>query len=344
MLILEMREGKIIAQKHFTIHLPFEMDKSEILSSFIQQYYSQKERIVNKIITKELLSDEKLLNDWLGFKGKNEKQEKTIIRPRNQEEKELMNLANENAEMKLQSKVKIAQIKEKKADELLEQLAKTLELEKKPVRIEGYDISTLQGTNTVASCVVFEKAKPKKSDYRRFSIRTIDYQDDFASIREVIKRRFTGSLVKEQKPDLILIDGGAGQVSSAATILRELEIDIPLIGLAKEFEEIYFSDKRKPLRLEKRAKTLQLLQQIRDEAHRFAITYHRTKRAKKMLNSSLEKIPGLGKKKIELLFKRFLTIKSIREATIEELIKVKGINTELALKIIDYFKSEETTY
>jgi excinuclease ABC subunit C len=208
-----------------------------------------------------------------------------------------------------------------------------LDLPEPPLRIEAYDISTLQGTNTVASMVVLEDGIPKRSDYRRFKIRSIQGQDDFAAMEETVRRRFQAYLAEKRRsaaelgkfsypPSLVLIDGGAGQLGRAVKVLDELDLDIPVIGLAKRMEEVYLPGRPEPIRIPRDAEALYLLQQVRDEAHRFAITYHRQLRSKSMVDSILDEVPGIGPKRKKDLLKRFGSLKKIRELDTESLAEV----------------------
>jgi excinuclease ABC subunit C len=208
-----------------------------------------------------------------------------------------------------------------------------LDLPEPPLRIEAFDISTLQGTNTVAGMVVLEDGLPKRSDYRRFKIRTVAGQDDFASMEEVLRRRFEAYLRERRRPiaeqgkfsyppSLVLIDGGAGQLGRAVRVLDRLGLDIPVLGLAKQMEEIYLPDHPEPLRIPRDAEALYLLQQVRDEAHRFAITYHRTLRSKRMVDSMLDEVRGLGPTRKKALLRQFGSLKRIREAEQSDLAEV----------------------
>ena len=212
----------------------------------------------------------------------------------------------------------------------LRSLQEVLGLETAPLRIEAYDISTLQGTNTVASMVVMEDAVPKRGEYRRFKIRTVDGQDDFASMEETLRRRFTAYVREIRKPleeqgrfsyppSLILIDGGPGQLGRAEKVLAELDLDIPAIGLAKRMEEVYLPGQPDPIRIPRDEEALYLLQQIRDEAHRFAVTYHRQLRSKTMVDSILDEVPGVGPGRKKALVGEFGSVKKMREASVEEL-------------------------
>jgi excinuclease ABC subunit C len=215
----------------------------------------------------------------------------------------------------------------------LRSLQEVLGLEQAPLRIEAYDISTLQGTNTVASMVVMEDALPKPNQYRRFKIRTVDGQDDFASMEETLRRRFTAYLREIRKPleeqgrfsyppSLILIDGGPGQLGRAEKVLDELDLDIPAIGLAKRMEEVYLPGQPDPIRIPRDAEALYLLQQIRDEAHRFAITYHRSLRSKSMVDSILDEVAGVGPGRKKALIGKYGSVKKMRDASVEELAEV----------------------
>jgi len=340
--ILSMREGRIIDHNHFILDIPLDFEDTEILCSFIKIHYSQSSFMPSKVLIPFEIQDRMIINNWLREKRKMEGVNEVIIEPQNEEHNNLLNLAKENAEVKLESFLKAEEIKYQKNKTTLEELKQVLKLSKMPFRIEGYDISTIQGSNSVASCIVFENSRPKKSSYRKFIIKTVDGQDDFASMKEVIRRRFTGKLAsKDPLPDLILIDGGLGQVNSAKSVLDEINLNIPLIGLAKVLEEIYFPGNSNSIILDERSEGLKLLQNIRDEAHRFAISFHRKKRSKNMLELSLEKIPGLGPKKIKNLLDHFDTIDEIKNASIEKLIKCEGINRKVALEIYNFYKNSK---
>lgn len=339
--LLSMRGGRITEQKNFIFKLPLEILSEEIVTTFVKQYYSHTDYIPNKIITSMELLDEKAIDSWLHSKQKKESFKSIIIRPNNEEQRGLLKLASDNASEKLHSALKIHEMKAQKITRSLKELKDVLSLENIPNRIEGYDISTIQGTNTVASCVVFEQGLPKKESYRKFIIKSLDKQDDFSAMKEVIHRRFTGSLSKKDPfPDLILIDGGIGQVNSAHEELDKADIEIQLIGITKEFEELHKPGKREPIILNERSEALKLLQRIRDESHRFAISFHKQKRSKKMLESSLEKIPNLGVKRTKNLLEYFETIESIKRANISELIRVNGINRKIAENIYNFYRKD----
>ena len=215
----------------------------------------------------------------------------------------------------------------------LRSLQEHLGMEEAPLRIECYDISTIQGTDTVASMVVFEDGLPKKSDYRRFKIKTLSGQDDFAAMEEVLRRRFAAYRadldrpVEERgkfsyPPSLIVIDGGAGQLGRAVGVLEDFDLDIPVVGLAKRLEEVYFPDRGEPLLIPRGEEALYLLQGVRDEAHRFAVTYHRKLRSKRMVDSVLDSVPGVGPARKQQLLRRFGSLKRLRSATFEEVAEI----------------------
>jgi len=340
--ILAVRQGRIIEQKHFVMDLPYDLNEDEILTSFIKQYYSKTDFIPRKILTKIEIEDEITVNNWLRDKQKLEKIGTIFVRPKTREQKAFIELAYSNAKINYHTITKVQEMRENKISEALQELKDVLDLKVEPKRIEGYDISTLLGTDTVGSCVVFENGLPKKKDYRKFIIKTVEGQDDYASMREIIKRRFTGSLAKKNpNPDLILIDGGPGQISSVLTILAEISLSIPIIGLSKEFEEIHFTDDRNSVILDEKSDALKVLQRVRDEAHRFAVSFHRQRRTKKMIKSSLEEIPNLGEKRIKMLIEHFGSIENIKNANVDDLIKVKGISQKLALEIFEYYSKNE---
>ncbi len=343
--ILAMRQGRITEQKHFVMDLPYDLSEDKILTSFIKQYYSKTDFIPRRILTKIEIEDEITINNWLRDKQRLEEIGTILARPKTREQMAFIELAYSNAKINYHTITKVQEMRENKISEALQELKDVLDLKEKPKRIEGYDVSTLLGTDTVGSCVVFENGLPKKRDYRKFIIKTVEGQDDYASMQEIIKRRFTGSLAKKNpNPDLILIDGGPGQISSVLTVLAEISLNIPIIGLSKEFEEIHFTDDRNSIILDEKSDALKVLQRVRDEAHRFAVSFHRQRRTKKMIKSSLEEIPNFGEKRIKMLIEHFGSIKNIKNASVDDLVKVKGISKKLALEIFEYYSKNVFTF
>ena len=210
-----------------------------------------------------------------------------------------------------------------------------------PRKIECFDISNIQGTDIVASLIVFADGKPKKSEYRKFKIRSVDGPNDFASLQEVVERRYTRLLLEnETLPDLIMVDGGKGQLSSAVEVLNRLGLKaIPILGLAKRLEEVFLPDQNEPLLLPRTSSGLRLMQQIRNEAHRFAITFHRTLRKKRILQTELDLIKGVGKKRATALLETFGSVQGVRFATEEQLAEIVG--DDIANRIKTYFGKEE---
>jgi excinuclease ABC subunit C len=219
------------------------------------------------------------------------------------------------------------------------QMKKDLRLNEEPRHIECFDNSNIQGTNPVAACVVFKNGKPRKKEYRKFNIKTVEGPDDYASMEEVVFRRYKRMLDEKQPlPQLIIIDGGKGQLSSSLKSLEKLDLrgKIAIIGIAKRLEEIYYPDDPIPLYLDKRSETLKIIQQLRNEAHRFGITFHRSKRRKEALNTSLETIPGIGEKTVLELLRNFKSIKRIKGAKFDELAEVIGASR--AKKVVTHFQ------
>lgn len=256
------------------------------------------------------------------------------------DKKHILDLSERNAKYYRMERFKQARIVDPERHEkrIMAQMKKDLRLSQEPRHIECFDNSNIQGTNPVAACVVFRNGKPSKKEYRKFNIKTVVGPDDFASMEEVVYRRYKRLLEEEQPlPQLIIIDGGKGQLSSALKSLERLGLrgKIAIIGIAKRLEEIFYPEDPIPLYLDKKSETLKIIQQLRNEAHRFGITFHRSKRSKQALTSELGTIPGIGEKTIETLLSHFKSKKRVEEAEFEELSQVIGVNR--AKKLIQYF-------
>lgn len=345
-----IRGGRMIGAEHFLLEETGHEDKAVLLAMFMEQFYSGISFVPSEILLPLWPEDSRTIEDWLSAKKGLRVQLKVPIKG---ERRDLIDMAENNAKEALERfSLKIKSDKQR-TEGALAQLADILGLPLRPWRIEAFDISHIQGTNTVASMVVAEGGRPKSSDYRRFRISN-PQNDDFASMAEVVERRYKRGLeelkeltargidIKNGKfssfPDLILIDGGRGQLNAALDALQRLGLDnIPVIGLAKENEEIYVPDKSDPLVLPKDSPALQLLQRIRDEAHRFAITYHRSLRGKSALKSILDSIPGIGDKRRAALIEHFGSIERVKQATVDELASVDTMNVSAAQKVYDYF-------
>ena len=272
--------------------------------------------------SKEIYCSHAIKNTWEGLK---------ITVPKIGDKKKLINLSLQNAKYMLldKKKKKINRVERLENKHVLKKLQKDLRLKDLPINIECFDNSNLQGTDAVAACVVFKNAKPSKKDYRHFNIKTVVGPDDFASMEEVVYRRYN-RILKEEKPlpNLIIIDGGKGQLSAAVKSLEKLRLrgGVPVIGIAKRLEEIYFPNDSVPLYLDRRSESLKLIQRLRNEAHRFGIAHHRKKRSQNYLSTSLDKIDGIGMKTISLLISHFGSIKKVNSATKKDLIQLIGKN------------------
>ena len=275
----------------------------------------------------------------------------TITVPQRGDKKHLLDLAEKNLKYFVLQKRKDAMNRVKKqtpAERILKTLKEDLDMDVMPFHIECFDNSNIQGTNPVASCVVFKNAKPSKKDYRKFNIKTVVGPDDFASMKEVVTRRYS-RLKKENSPlpQLVIIDGGKGQLSAAYEILEELGLEqkITLVGIAKRLEEIYFPGDPLPLYINKKSESLKLMQQLRNEAHRFAINFHRDQRSKNAFGTELTDIPGIGEKTAQRLLQKFVSVKQIKTKTFNEIAEVAGKG--IARTLLDYFdeqkKEDETS-
>ncbi|MBN1134352.1 MAG: excinuclease ABC subunit UvrC [Methanosarcinaceae archaeon] len=330
-----IRNGSLVGKADFALKRSSE-EIPEALSEFIKQYY-QNSPVPPEIAVQYEIPEKELIMQWLESKSGRHVR---IHVPGKGDKRKILDMAAKNAEMSM----KHAQLKGEpyeSALEALNQLKEVLSLGSLPHHIEAFDISTISGSDSVGSMVVFENGLPVKSEYRQFNIKTVTGMDDFAMIAEVVSRRYA-RLVREQEPlpDMILIDGGPGQVSAAQRSLKELTLDIPLIGLAKRHEHIITSKKEAcgVIILPYTSGALKLLIQIRDEAHRFAVASHRRKRTARLTHSELDAIPGIGKLKKGALLEHFGSVDRIRNASVEDLMQVKGINKHLAERIVEHLK------
>lgn len=264
--------------------------------------------------------------------------------PKLGDKKRVVDLSERNAKFFRQEQFKTIKIvdPDRHTNRLMVQMKADLHLDEEPRHLECFDNSNIQGTNPVAACVVFKNGKPSKKEYRNFNIKTVEGPDDFASMEEVVYRRYRRLLEEDQPlPQLIIVDGGKGQLSSGVTALERLGLRgrIPIIGIAKRLEELFYPNDPVPLYLDKRSETLKVIQQMRNEAHRFGITHHRNKRSKQAIETELDEIPGIGEKTVVDLLKYFRSVKRVKIATKKELAEVVGVSR--AQKIIDFYKDEE---
>lgn len=339
------RGGKLIGRQHFLVPLEKQLAETheEILAAFLKQYYSKTHTFPKEILLPARVDEEELLARWLEELGGR----KVYLRlPQRGEKKKLLDLANRNAEYALNEAILQRQRDEEGPRLALQQLAEVLGLDEPPARIEAYDISNLQGTDPVAAMVVFENGLPAKEEYRRFKMKS-QGPNDYAMMAEVITRRFKRGLLEQEEgggkfarfPDLVLIDGGAGQLNAALEAMRKLGVQLPAVGLAEREEELYQEGKKEPLALPDESQALQLLRRIRDEAHRFAVTFHRSLRQKRTAGSILDEIEGVGPARRKALIRHFGSARAVSAAALEELEKVPGISPKLAQRIYDFFHS-----
>ena len=324
-IIMPIRNGKIVGRDDFLMSGSQYDSSSEILFAFIQQYYGYNRHVPKQILLDEDIDDKELLEEWLSDLRGNKVHIKV---PQKGVKLRLVKMARKNAE--------IIKHQKKKMENALIELKKYLKLEKLPRVMEGYDISNISGEFAVGSKVSFKDGKPNKKMYKHFRMETPE-PNDFAMMEELLTRRLK-MIDRDPEPDLIVIDGGKGQLGMACGVLDKLNLThIPIIGLAKEFEEIYLPNTKRPIIIPKNNKALHLLQQVRDESHRFAITYHRKLRSKNISASSLDDIAGIRKKRKVALLKELGSIENIKKASVEDLAKIKGMNQKTAENVYNYY-------
>lgn len=333
-MVFFIRGGKLIGKEHFLLEGTQEQPLPKVLSSFVAQFYSNAAHLPPLILLEAAPDDQKVLVEWLSSRRGNRVE---INVPRRGPRLELMAMVKENAKQGLeQYKLKRLMTGNNDTRAAIDELTKLLKLPKPPERIEGYDVSNIQGQLATGSMVVFKGGRPDTRHYRRFRIKAVAGADDFAMIKDIVSRRFDRNHKSAGSgwsihPDLILIDGGKGQLSAAFSVLKEKNLaEIPIIGLAKEREEIFLPGRSQPIRLDESSPARRLLQRIRDEAHRFAIGYHGRLRQKAAVASVLDSIPGIGPMKRKILIKQFGSTAGIRAASYEEIASVKGITPQLA--------------
>ncbi len=333
-----IRGGKLIGRESFLLQGTSDEAPGQVMSGFIQQFYASAPHIPPLLLLQHPVEDAAMLQDWLSARRGGRVK---IEVPRRGSKKELVGIVAENARQGLEQ-LRIKQFASSKTlSAALEEIKKELDLPRLPARIEGYDISDIQGAAAVGSLVVFEGGRPKPAHYRRFRIKTVTGADDYAMLGEVLKRRFKRAGDASDSwavvPDLVLIDGGKGQLGAALTAMREVGAEsVPAAALAKENEELFIPGSSKPVVLPHSSPGLHLLQRLRDEAHRFALGYHQRLRKKQTFASALDDIPGIGPKRKRALLRQFGSVKAVKEASINELATAKGITRSLAAKIKEY--------
>jgi excinuclease ABC subunit C len=336
MATLQVREGVLTGRQHFYLKARKNIPDSEVLNSFLKQYYLNAPLIPEEIFLPVEIEDKEIIRKWL--QEKDQKKIELII-PRKGEKVSLLNLAARNAQLLLMELL----IQKKKIKRTVPPsvvaLKKDLYLPNFPREIVAFDISNLGPADAVGSSVFFEDARPKKSEYRKFKIKTVTGQDDYAMMEEVVKRYFH-RLVEEKKklPDLVLVDGGKGQLSTVLKALNQMGIkNLNVIGLAKRLDEVFLPERTSSLMIPKSSSSLRLLQRIRDEAHRFAISYHRGLRDKKVTRSEIDQIEGIGKIRKKALLTRFGSVERIKQASLNDLLGTEGLTKKVAEKIYEYF-------
>lgn len=340
--VLEIREGRVLGEKHHFLGGVMESTDTEILSAFLRQFYLHTDFIPRQVHVSQGLPDAQEIADWLTSKGNGPRVE--VAAYQRGLKAHTQDMADSNARHLLEERRLQREAQKGRVPQSVTALQRDLALDNPPHRIEGVDISNFQGSDTVGSLVVMIDGKPRRSEYRHFRIRSGDgTPDDFASIHEVVTRRFLGLRERgEAYPDLLMIDGGKGQLSSALAALEELGIEgVPVVGLAKRLEEIFLPGQLQPLILPRASASLRMLQVLRDEAHRFAVGYHRKLRSKRTLSSGLDGVPGIGPKRRQALLREFGSIRRLRQADVDEIACVKGFSRKLAQQLKRHLKPED---
>ena len=339
-----IRDGKMIGRDHFYLRIAADASSSQVLLNFVKQFYAGTPFIPRELMLQEEIEEIDVLEEWL---SKKRGQRVHIRVPKKGTKEKLVELAAKNAQMVLSQDREKLKREEGRTIGAMKEIADLLEL-KQVTRVESYDISNISGFESVGSMVVYEKGKPKKSDYRKFKIKSVKGPDDYASMEEVLSRRFERGLKEQQEeaengfsrfPDLILMDGGQGQVHIAEQVLEKLGIDIPVCGMVKDDNHrtrgLYFHDREIPI--SHSTEGFKLITRIQDEVHRFAIEYHRLLRSKGQIHSVLDDISGIGPARRKALMKQFKSLEAIREASVEELRQTPSMSEQAAKKVYEFF-------
>jgi excinuclease ABC subunit C len=346
--IFFIRNGKLMGREYFILEGTEEITDNEVIGEFLKQFYSEAATIPDRVLLPNEVEEAQIIQQWLNTKRGGEKIQMFVPKSGSTSD-DLMQMATENAVETLQALRTQWEADKNKQTQALAELQEALRLEAPPNRIECYDISNTQGTSSVGSMVVFEQGTPSKGMYRHFNIKTVVGPDDFASMEEVLNRRFKRWQAAQEKqlvgakldpsfavlPDLLMVDGGKGQLGRAVKVLESFGLSerVPLVGLAKQQEELFRPHIEGSVILPRHSQGLYLIQRVRDEAHRFAITAHRKARGKVGIASRLDAIPGVGPKRRKALLEKFGDIESIRQAPIDELTKIPGITEDIALAL-----------
>ena len=361
--VFYVRDGKLIGRDPFLLETREEIPDGEVMTAFVQQFYERAPHVPPSITLQHPVEDAQLLQQWLSQRRGGRVR---LVVPRRGDRRRLVEMAAENARLVLEEWRSQAGRRQAEKEQALAALRDVLGLERLPRRIEAFDVSNIQGSDAVASMVVMEDGEPKKADYRRFKIRLGEGPNDFAMMKEAVRRRFARGLKEREElemirrrgdpeaaaraepqarfaafPDLLLIDGGKGQLNAAREALRELGLDeeIPAIGLAKRLEQIFVEDEPDPIELPPNSLALHLLQQLRDEAHRFALGYHQKLRERRAARSELDEIPGVGPRRKRQLLRHFGSAARVRQATLEELLAVPHLPRAVAERVYQGLRS-----
>jgi excinuclease ABC subunit C len=336
--LFRVREGRIIAREKFILQQAGDRNRNELLKEFIRSYYPETPFIPREVFC-ELEDEKSLFEDFLSRQAG---RRVYIVTPERGDKAKLLTLARKNADMMLKDVLLNRMKRDLQPGKMVQALQEALNLSVPPMRIEGFDISNIQGTHIVASCVVFENGQPRKSDYRKFIIRDLDHPDDFAAMSQVIRRHVSRTLDEKGKlPDLVLIDGGKGQLNAAKRVLDDLGLHhIPIIGLAKRLEDVFIPGYASPQNIPKTSPALHLLRRIRDEAHRFAITFHRKRRDDAMVKSILDSIPGIGPKRQTKIINVFGSVDEMMHYSEKEIAEKTGLSLTLTSSMMDYLRNK----
>ncbi len=334
--VMQIREGVLIGRQDFQLATDIDDSDETVLETFLQQYYNHQPNLPQEVHLPFSLPEIELLGEWLRrMKGS----KVAVHTPKIGKKVRLLDLAASNARLLLDELLIQKRGQAERTSKMVTSLKDALKLSVAPRRIACFDISNTGETDAVGSCVLFQNARPRKSEYRHFRIKGTQGQDDYKMMREVIGRYFYRIREDESlsPPDLVVVDGGKGQLSSALAEMTALGFaDQPVIGLAKRLEEVFVPSVSDPITIDRRSPALMLLKQVRDEAHRFAVTYNRKVRTKRTIKSALDGIPGVGPARRELLLKEFGSVKRIKEASVEELTRLKGITAALGERILEH--------
>jgi excinuclease ABC subunit C len=333
--VIKIRDGAILGRESFLVPASAPEREADIFNAFFELYYHSATDVPPRIYVPYVPADARIAAEWLA--GKSGRRVRISV-PRRGDKRSLLDLALKNASLQLATETRSRGA----SVPMLRELKTALGIPATPIRIEAYDISNIQGREAVGSMIAFEQGNPYKSGYRRFKIREVAGADDCAMLREVLSRRLAHlNEGKERHPDLIMVDGGKGQVAAARKTMQELGVlGIPVVGLAKKREEIYIEGKAEPLRLPRRSLALRLLQRVRDEAHRFAIEYHRKLRSRSVRHSELDEIPGIGSARRTALLVAFGSLEALRKASEGDIARVPGIGRKIAEKVHGYFHAK----